>query len=261
MILTVVTVCFNSSKTIGRCIESVLALSDVTFEYIVIDGKSSDCTLEIIESYRTQFEAKKIPFRMISEKDTGIYNAMNKAIDMANGQWIIYLNSDDYFYNSESVANVIKKADENIAVLYGDVMVATSDDMFLQKPRDLSRLKSGTEMPFCHQSTFVRKNILQHYRFDENYRIIADIDVFLRMYEDCLNFLYVPECIAVFSNDGLSQTQRIKSIKEGKRLLKNHDCYTINKRIDLNSHLIWYRIKKYLPKSFVALIRHKSKKG
>lgn len=261
MTLTVVTVCFNSSKTIGRCIESVLALNHVTFEYVIIDGKSTDDTLVIIEKYRKQFEAKQIPFRVISEKDTGIYNAMNKAIDMANGQWVIYLNSDDYFYNNESVANIVNNVDENVAVLYGDVMVATSDEIFLQKPRDLSRLKSGTEMPFCHQSTFVRKVILQHYRFDESYRIIADIDAFLRMYEDGLNFLYVPECVAVFSNDGLSQTQRVKSIIEGKRLLKNHDCYVIGKRIDLNCHLIWYKIKKYLPKSFVAFLRHKSLKG
>ena len=126
---------------------------------------------------------------------------------------------------------------------------------FLQKPRNLERLKSGTEMPFCHQSTFVRKEILERYRFDEKYRIIADIDAFLRMYEDGLSFSYKPECVSVFSNDGISQTQRVKSIKEGKILLKNHNCYGIDRKIVLNMYLIWYKVKKYLPKSVVAIMR------
>ena len=255
MTLTVVTVCFNSSKTISRCIESVLSLNNVTFEYIIIDGKSTDNTLEIIESYRTLFEAKQIPLRIISEKDTGIYNAMNKAIDIAKGQWVIYLNSEDYFYDSESIARIINSVNDNVAVLYGDVMVATSEINFLHKPRNLERVKSGTEMPFCHQSTFVRKEILERYRFDEKYRIIADIDAFLRMYEDGLSFSYKPECVSVFSNDGISQTQRVKSIKEGKILLKNHNCYGIDRKIVLNMYLIWYKVKKYLPKSVVAIMR------
>lgn len=255
MTLTVVTVCYNSSKTISRCIESVLRLNNIEHEYLIVDGESKDNTLEIIAKYRTSFEEKNIPLRVISEKDTGIYNAMNKAIDLANGDWIIYLNSDDYFYDRDSVAKILDGIKDNVDVLYGDVMVATSDRIIMQKPRDLERLKSGTEMPFCHQSTFVRRDILQKYRFDEKYKIIADIDSFLRMYEDGLIFKYLPICIAVFSNDGLSQTQRVSSIKEGKRLLMSHKCYGIDRMVDLNVHIIWYTIKGYLPKKLLRKIR------
>jgi len=246
MKLTVATVCFNSEKTISRCIESVLNIQSNDFEYLIIDGKSNDHTVEIAESYKGTFAKRNIIYKIVSEEDTGIYNAMNKAAFLASGDWIIYLNSDDFFYKQDGIQQFLSNSYDDFEVVYGDVMVLKNGEMYLQKPRELDRLKSGSEMPFCHQSTFTKINVLRQYTFDESYRIIADIDSFLRMYEDGLHFSYIPICISVFSNDGISQTNRIASIIEGKKLLKSHRCYSIGKMVELNLRILWYGMKKIL---------------
>ncbi len=247
MKLSIITVCFNAEKTIRRCVSSVLEVKNVDYEYLIVDGKSTDSTVEIAEQFVPMFQKKGVPYQIISEKDSGIYNAMNKAIERSNGDWIIYLNSDDYFFSPNSL-NLFMNDDtcDLYDVIYGDVMVLSDGKVSLQKPRDIERLKSGTEMPFCHQSTFTKKAALLKYPFDERYQIIADIDSYLRMYEAGLKFKYIPECISVFSNDGVSQTHRIESIIEGKKLLKSHKCYTLTRVFDLNIHLIWYRVKKVI---------------
>ena len=101
--LSIVTVCYNSSKTISNCIESVLRQNNNNYEYIIIDGASDDGTVEIAKTYKEKFEEKDIKYTIISEPDLGIYNAMNKGIDRASGEWILYLNSDDEFYGNKAI--------------------------------------------------------------------------------------------------------------------------------------------------------------
>lgn len=248
MKLSIVTVCFNAEKTIKRCMESVYCLNSSDFEYIIIDGKSIDNTLLIIQTFYPKFKEKNIDFKIISEKDSGIYNAMNKAIDLANGEWVIFLNSDDYFSDRNSIKTFMENNYKNYDVVYGDVIVKKQNNMIYQKARSLRLLRSGTEMPFCHQSTFTKLNILKKYRYNENYRIIADIDLYLRIFENEGKFYYLPEYITIFSDTGLSQTHRIESIFEGKHLLKAHDCYSLDRIIVLNGYIIWYKFKKIIPK-------------
>ncbi len=256
MRLSIVTVCFNSEKTIQKCIESVLNAAENNFEYIIIDGKSSDLTLEIANSYVLPFRDKGIEYKIISEEDTGIYNAMNKAVLVAQGDWILFLNSDDYLYDKNSLTELMSNSElDRYDVVYGDILVSFDNQLMLQKPRDLKRLKSGIEMPFCHQATFTKASVLRRFGFDEKYIIISDIDSFLRMYEAGLDFFYIPKIIAVFSNDGLSQTHRIESIYEGKVLLKSHNCYSLDRILDLNLRLLWYKIKKIVPYRLIKILR------
>ncbi len=259
MRLSIVTVCFNAEKTIKKCIESVYSLNISIFEYIIIDGKSSDNTLKIIQSFQSKFVEKRVNFVIISEEDTGIYNAMNKAIDIANGDWVIFLNADDYFYCENSINCFLENDYQAYDVVYGDVAVRNLKTITYQKTRNLQLLKSGTEMPFCHQSTFTKLDALKKYRYNEKYSIIADIDLYLRIFEDGGRFYYLPECISVFSNDGLSQTHRIESIREGKQLLKSHNCYTFNRKLVLNGYIIWYKIKDIIPKCIKCFIKLKWK--
>lgn len=245
MKLTIVTVCYKAEKTIGRCIESVLHNDCTDYQYLIIDGASPDDTVEIAKSYAEAFEKKNISYTIVSEKDTGIYNAMNKAIALCQGEWVLYLNSDDKLFNEKNLSLLLEKCTTtDTDVVYGDVEVKTTDRSFLQKPRSLERLKSGTEMPFCHQSTLTRTSALKRYHFDESYRIIADIDMYLRMYEDHVHFAYYPICVSVFSNDGVSQTNRIASMREGKRMLKKHGCYSPDRIMEINARILWYRIKR-----------------
>lgn len=255
MKLSVVTVCYNSAKTIANCVNSVCNLAINDMEYIVIDGLSVDSTVNIVKEYIPVFKSKNIPIKVISEKDNGIYDAMNKAIEIAEGDWIIYLNSDDCFAATDCLNPFFANNYDNYEVVYGNVIVQSGDMRVYQKPRELERLKSGTEMPFCHQATFTKKDVLKHYRFDEQYRIIADIDLYLRIFENGGTFFYIDEYMSVFSDEGISQTRRIESIKEGKRLLQNHNCYTFERKIVLNGYIIWYWMKKKLPASMTALIK------
>lgn len=255
MKLSVVTVCFNAEKTICRCIESVLGIDKIDYEYLIIDGKSTDNTVKYARQYEDEFNKKGVPYRIITEKDNGIYDAMNKGIQIAQGEWVLYLNSDDIFCSNKCL-NVFFEMDlYTYDVVYGDVVVRENNTLRYQKAKNLELLYSGTEMPFCHQSTFTKKNILQKYMFNTAYKIIADIDLFLSMYEDKAKFLYIPGEISIFSNDGISQTHRYESIKEGKTLLKNHKKYTLKKRIILNTYLLYYKTKKYIPKSILVRIK------
>ena len=102
--ITVVTVSFNAEGTIENTIRSVLDQSYDDFEYLILDGKSTDQTYEIVKSYDSSFKEKGIVFRHFSSPDSGIFDAMNKAVQEAQGEWIIYMNADDSFYDQ----NVLK---------------------------------------------------------------------------------------------------------------------------------------------------------
>lgn len=230
MDLSVITVCYNSEKTIKRCIDSVLMIKGVDYEYIIIDEASTDKTVDIANSYIDLFHRKRVPFNIVSERDNGIYDAMNKGIELAKGEWVLYINSDDALFDDTGLSKMVNdKRTRQYGIVYGDTEVINKSNSFLQKPKALSRLYSGVEMPFCHQSTITKRKLLEKYRFDESYMIIADLEMYLRMYEAKEAFKYMPICISSFSNEGLSQTNRISSVIEGKKMLKAHGKYSLGK--------------------------------
>ena len=199
MKLSIITVCYNAEKYIGACIDSVLALDANDFEYIIIDGLSTDSTINIARSYESAFLHKKIPYQIISEKDIGTYDAMNKGIFIAKGDWILYMNSDDRFFDKKCINNFMSSNLERYGVVYGDVIAVKDEKTIYRIPEKLERLKSGVEMPFCHQSAFTKRELLKQYLFDLKYWIVADIELYLRMYENNIEFMYMPGCIAYFS--------------------------------------------------------------
>lgn len=256
MSISIITVCYNSGKSIERCLKSIVQLEYTNVEFIAIDGASSDNTLEILSKYEIIMEKKGIKTKIISEKDSGLYYAMNKGIDYASGKWIIFMNSDDEFYEPTALNFLNSKDYDDYDVIYGNTIIRLENgEKIKQKARALSKLLSGYEMPFCHQSTFVKKSILEEYKFNTDYRIIADIDSFIRMYIDKKKFYHINEYIAIFSNEGISQTKRIDSILEGISCLKRHNLLTIRKKIILMEFLIWYRIKPYAPAKYAKFIK------
>ena len=116
MKFTVITVCYNASATIRETIASVLGQTYRGMEYIVVDGKSTDGTAEILQSITDR------RMKFISEKDTGIYNAMNKGLRMADGDYLIFLGADDTFFNEDVLEKVAAKITDTDSVVYGDVM-------------------------------------------------------------------------------------------------------------------------------------------
>ena len=152
--VSIITVCFNSEKTIERTIKSVLEQTYKKLEYIIVDGKSTDKTLEIVEKYRPLFKGR---MKVISEPDQGIYDAMNKGICNASGELIGIINSDDY-YETDTVENVVAAMkDEDYQILYGMLRVIKENEdtrvIVMPKHENLEN-----EM-LAHPTCFVTKKV------------------------------------------------------------------------------------------------------
>lgn len=208
MKFTIITVCLNSAKTIRRTFDSLLEQSYKDYEYIVVDGKSTDGTVEIIREYEPKFQGR---MRWISEKDKGLYDAMNKGIRMAKGDYINIMNSDDWFEKDalKKIAEVPGTPD----VIYGcsRLFFPESEAMDIQRI-DHRRL---TERPIFHQGCFVARTAHEKYGlYDLKYKVSADHDFLLKLYLLELKFVALDEVISVFSKGGFSEKNRWIYLKE-----------------------------------------------
>lgn len=201
MFLTIMTVCYNSEKTIRQAIESVLQQEFTDYEYIIIDGLSTDGTIEIIEEYLPKFHGK---MRYISEKDKGIYDAMNKAISMAKGEVIGLVNSDDYFEkNAFQRVFEAAKANPGSDVYYGCVRVLTPED------KEIKVYRMSHEMlyscPMAHGGCFIARKAHERFGlYDIAYRISADYDFLLRVFLQGGKFSPIDYVLANFRMGGVS---------------------------------------------------------
>lgn len=248
MKISVVTICYNSEKNIEETIKSVLNQSYTDIEYLIQDGKSSDNTTDIIEKYLSD---ERISY--VSEPDKGIYNAMNKALDRATGDYIIFMNSGDIFASSEVIQTVVEYINElngnRPGLVFGNVKRVMPDgdivETYYGRLALLKLLLIG-RMP-SHQTIFVRLDEMKKYRFDENYKICADYDFFVRAYVNrkSLGINYIDELIATVENiDGVSSlAQNISKMRaEDDRSLKQN-------------MFVWYMII-CIPKKIYRKLKH-----
>ena len=121
MKLSIITVCFNAENTIEKTIKSILEQTSTEFEWVVVDGKSTDTTNEIIKKYLPEFECKGVKVNYCSENDKGIYDAMNKGAQRATGEYLTYMNADDLYYKNDSIERVITILENTSEdIVYGD---------------------------------------------------------------------------------------------------------------------------------------------
>ena len=208
---SIITICYNAEDEIVRTIESVKNQICLDYEYIIIDGKSKDMKCDIVQTYKDVFGNKCI---FISEPDTGIYNAMNKGIDKAIGNWMIFLNAGDTLFDKHILGKVKKFLKENsdTQILYGDVICKYKN--LYKKIECLEIEKICEKMIFCHQSSLIRKDIMKLYKYNENYKISADYDFFLRAYLDGLRFRYIKLNVSVFALGGISSSGAQRLLEE-----------------------------------------------
>lgn len=200
MRLSVITVALNSAAHIRRAVESVIAQDFASLEYLVIDGKSTDDTVAIVEGYRNALPRLEV----LSERDNGLYDAMNKGIRLATGEIIGILNSDDsYFPGALAAVHQVFAAEPSADIVYGDVItVYTADESARTRP-DASRLREA--MTIDHPGCFVRREVFDRFGgFDTRYRIAADYDFLLRCYLGGARFVRLPQPIARFEHGGAS---------------------------------------------------------
>jgi len=230
--ISIITVVYNSEKTIERTIQSVLSQSFNNFEYIIIDGNSTDRTNTIINTYKSHFKNGIIH---ITENDSGIYDAMNKGIALAKGKVIGLLNSDDYYFKDTllNVYDAFKNTDGKTVISgelifksdKGEQLLKTSRERFFKKT---NQYKNGVR----HPATFVPKIIYDHVGlFDLNYKIAADAELIHRIYEANYEFTFLKKPLLVMSDGGASNSKGLRKqlLKENKLLLESY-CPSVFKR-------------------------------
>lgn len=209
-LISVVTVVYNGADSIRQTMESCINQSYSKIEYIVIDGSSTDTTVEIISEFKN-----KIAY-FISEPDQGIYDAMNKAIAVANGQWIIFMNSGDLFFDKYILSKVAQNIVEEklIAdVIYGNTVYKFKNNMLDVFPMPLESIER--EMIFCHQSTFVRTELIKLQQFDLKYNLAADYNMFYQFYKQKRTFKHIDLFVSIFNQEEGSTLSNFKqSTKE-----------------------------------------------
>ena len=216
MKVSVITVCYNAILGIEKTIKSVVGQTYPEVEYIVIDGGSTDGTIDIIKKYTDKIAC------FVSEPDDGIYDAMNKGIRIATGEWINFMNAGDTFSSDTIISTVFsERYKEEVEVIYGDVYFTESHDCnYLQPARPLCFLRRA--MPFCHQSSFVKRKAITG--FDKQFQICADYSFFYSLYHDKPNsFCYKSVPISVYDNrHGLSMDNPRKHRKENLEIRSKH---------------------------------------
>lgn len=224
--ISIVTVCMNAEKTIRYTLESVLNQTYIEFEYIVIDGGSIDNTCGIIEEYLEKFENKRILVKFISARDKGIFDAMNKAVQLADGEWVIFINADDTFNSNNVLENVFNTNESyfGIDVIYGNTVRITGEKSILSKGKPIELMLRN--MPFCHQSSFTRIGLIKEMPFDLSY-IVSDYNFFLRSYLCGKKFKYIDITIANYSMEGFSNQNKYLTYLETINI--KHDLGLINK--------------------------------
>ena len=196
-LITIITVAYNVVKDIENTILSVLNQTYPNIEYIIIDGGSTDGTLDIIKKYED-----KISY-WVSEPDKGIYDAMNKGTLKATEVWLNFMNAGDTFYDEKVLEKVFKDNDwSDTDVIYGDVVYVYPDREDFRKVAPLKRIKVG--IPFCHQSAFVKTKLQQKYLFDTTYKICADYNFFHTLHKKGCSFKYKEQIIAKYLAGGFS---------------------------------------------------------
>nr|WP_315143092.1 glycosyltransferase family 2 protein [uncultured Flavobacterium sp.] len=226
MLVSIITICYNRNKTIENCIKSVLEQDYPCIQYIIIDGKSNDGTVAIIESY-----ADKIT-HFISEKDNGMYDALNKGLALATGDIVGLMHSDDVFYDTAVISKIVESFNNNPNAdgLYGNGIYVTNDEKEkivrnrIGGEYDYRRLKKGW-LPL-HPTVYIRKSIIDKFgNYDMNFEIASDTEFLLRyLFKYKIKMIYLNIYIVKMRMGGLSTTYKraFQVLKEDYKIYNYH---------------------------------------
>ena len=239
-LFTVITVTYNAEQTLMRTIKSVQEQTYPHIEHIIVDGKSSDGTVDLIKKHKTE------QTKWISEKDNGIYDAMNKATEMATGNYICYLNAGDAFYEKDTVAKIISTAQQFQLpdILYGETVVVNNDGDFLynrrlKAPESLNWKSFKQGMLVCHQAFIIKRSIFEPY--DLTYRFSADVDWCIRLMKKSKSIVNTHLIMIKYLNEGVTTANRKASLKERYQIMTKHYG-----TISTLMHHAWFMVRAIL---------------
>ena len=210
-LVTIVTVTLNCEEVVSATLESVVSQDYDKVEHIVVDGKSKDDTVRIINNYR------KFIDQFISEKDGGIYDAMNKGVRLASSEscFITFLNAGDVFHDRSVISNIVKSAGQGWGHIYGNII---RNGQLLRTPDKINEFILATNM-ICHQAFFFRTDVHRQYLYDTRFKFCADYKLLIELVRAGEKFCKVNLPIVDFDDSGLSSQWR-KKLKDEKREIR-----------------------------------------
>lgn len=225
MKISVITVSYNAVRTIEDTICSVIDQTYANIEYIIIDGGSTDGTIDIIKRYAEGgSEEGKHNHRItkwISEPDHGIYDAMNKGIALATGDYINFMNAGDSFVSEYTIQDFVNVCENDSIIVYGDTLMKTGKGMKLCKALPVENIK--TKGILCHQSVFIQAIFHKNHNYDLKYKVLADFNFFFTSYNiHKVKYQQIKTSVAVFdmTDDGLSKRDYHRNYDELIEIIK-----------------------------------------
>lgn len=219
--ISIITICYNAASTITRTLRSVSAQTYPNIQYLIIDGASKDNTLELVRELAPEAE-------IYSERDKGIYDAMNKGLDRATGDYVWYVNAGDALASPTTVEDLVRATctgDSLPDVLYGDTRLIDAEDYDLglrrlRPPHQLDWRSFRSGMLVCHQAFVAKRSISPHY--DLRYRFSADVDWCIRVLKEAKTTAFYPEPIALYLNEGTTTANHRASLIERFHVMRHH---------------------------------------
>ncbi|HHV84457.1 MAG TPA: glycosyltransferase [Petrimonas sp.] len=238
--LSVITVTYNAEKTLERTLKSVSGQTYPYVEHIVVDGKSEDHTVSLIQKYGNS------ALKWVSEPDKGLYDAMNKAVTMTTGDYLCFLNAGDTFYTDDTVERMMNsfEAASPPDIIYGETAIVDDSGKFLfmrrlSVPETLSWKSFKQGMVVCHQAFIVKKTIFEPYSLD--YRFSADVDWCIRMMKKSRRIHNTYLTLINYLNEGVTTANRKASLKERYRIMVKHYG-----QVSTFLHHLWFAFRAVL---------------
>jgi len=218
MKLSIITVCYNAADKIEATIKSVINQNSSDYEYIIKDGGSHDNTVDVIKKYNQCLSYWE------SCQDSGIYDAMNIAVQKARGDYILFLNVGDLLFSKNTIEKCMELMDNNSDLCYGAIVNRMPYGDVLVNPDSIDEIK--TRMVFSHQAVFVKRELLSKYKFDIKYKFAADYDFLSKMFFLHYKFQNIGIPIAITPiMEGATYTNKWKSLLEHKDILLKNNTY------------------------------------
>lgn len=221
-LISIITVTYNAEKYLEKTIQSIIQQTYLNIEYLVIDGKSADGTLAVIEKYKHHIS------QWISEKDSGIYDAMNKGLALAKGEYVWFMNAGDEIYEATTLEKIF--ANEAVAdVLYGETEFRDLNNTFLGLRSEATPLKLPEKLHWrdlqmglmvCHQAIIVRRSIAPNY--DLNHPYSADIDWVIRTLKQSKRTIHTQQIVAIYLQGGFSRKNLRASLLDRFKIMQKH---------------------------------------
>lgn len=247
--VSVITVVLNNRTGFVKTAGSVAGQDYPFFEWIVIDGGSTDETTREIAHY-----SHKITY-WTSEPDRGLYDAMNKGLQKATGEWVVFLNAGDAFAATDTLSGIFGNNLTAYGVVYGDVLAGYSEAQVLKKAGKPADLIKG--MVICHQAVFVRTHLIQESGFDLEYPIGADFNMLFGLFESGCAFRQLDIPVAVIDVSGVSNRKMVQSAREHFSILKKYRVMSFSEKMHHHIFIFWLNLVTMGYKILPVVLMHR----